>query len=209
MAKRFFTADWHLGMEASLAYDKRGAQFGGPFKTVDEMNDALISNAFSKTTPNDTIIHAGDLACFKSDRGRKGLDVNPMELVKQIPATFVNVHGNHDDSNRVKSICDSMHVHLGVRYPNVFVCHFPSYDRRAEGKFIDGSIMVCGHVHGKWKHCLDLDHSVLNINVGVDVWNYQIVDEDTLIKYIDKVVAMPMNAIYKVKKNKEGKIKNV
>lgn len=102
-----------------------------------------------------------------------------------------------------------MHVHLGVRYPNVFVCHFPSYDRRAEGKFIDGSIMVCGHVHGKWKHCLDLDHSVLNINVGVDVWNYQIVDEDTLIKYIDKVVAMPMNAIYKVKKNKEGKIKNV
>jgi calcineurin-like phosphoesterase family protein len=35
---------------------------------------------------------------------------------------------------------------------------------------------------------LDIKNKVLNINVGVDVWKYQIISEDELIKYIDKIL---------------------
>lgn len=90
-----------------------------------------------------------------------------------------------------------MQIHFGSKFPAVFVCHFPSYDRRANGKFLDGSIMLCGHVHNAWKHCLDLDHSVLNINVGVDAWNYEVLTEDELVKHIMKVIAMPKQQLTK------------
>lgn len=80
MTRRWFTADWHIGMSAALRFDKRGAEYGGPFKTVEEMNEALIRSAF-QASPEDTIVHVGDLACFKSDRGHKGLEVKPMDLI--------------------------------------------------------------------------------------------------------------------------------
>ena len=98
-----------------------------------------------------------------------------------------------------------MQLHFGSKFPAVFVCHFPSYDRRARGKFLDGSIMLCGHVHNAWKHCLDLDHSVLNINVGVDAWSYEVITEDELVKYVMKVIAMPKSKLTKAKLI-EGKV---
>lgn len=131
------------------------------------------------------LYHVGDLATFKADRGNTGLKTNPMEIVNQIPGMFMNIRGNHDINNKVKSICESMRLHLGKRYPDVSMSHYPSYDRRAKLHFLQGDIHICGHVHGLWKHCLDLDNQVLNINVGVDVWNYKLVSEQELIQYID------------------------
>ena len=74
-----------------------------------------------------------------------------------------------------------MRIKLGTRFPNVSVSHYPSYSEKSTGNFKNGDIHICGHVHGAWKHCVDLDHSVLNINVGVDAWNYKIVSDDELI----------------------------
>lgn len=85
MAKRLFTADWHLGMEAILKLAKRGKGHGGPFSSVEEMDQAILSSAYAKSSPGDTIIHAGDLACFKADQDSKGLSMNPMQIVSQLP----------------------------------------------------------------------------------------------------------------------------
>lgn len=205
MAKRFFTADWHLGMQACLTYDKRAKSLGGLFDDIEDMNNTLLNNANKLADKNDTIFHIGDLASFKLDRGQIGLSEKPIEIIKKINANFINIHGNHDDQNKVISLCDSMQIHLGKRYPNVCLCHFPSYDRRAVNKFFEGCIILCGHVHGKWKHCLDLDNSVLNINVGVDVWNYTIVSEETLLKYINLILKVPKYKLTKIKKI-DGKI---
>lgn len=43
-------------------------------------------------------------------------------------------------------------------------------------------------MHGRWQHCLDLQHKCLNINVGVDAWRFKMLSEDDLVKYIDKLL---------------------
>lgn len=196
--QRFWTADFHLGMTDCLRFDKRGLAYGGQFENTDQMNKKFISMCMQAAS-DDMIVHVGDLASFKSDRGSKGLDIKPIELLKNIPATFINIRGNHDLNNKVKSLCDSMRIHLGRRFPDVSVSHYPSYDEHAKGHFRKGDIHICGHVHGKWKHCLDVDNQVLNINVGVDVNGYKLVSDEELIKYIDYVLKLPYNKINKTK----------
>lgn len=248
MAKRFYTADFHLGM--SLLLDKNIMKDDvRPFKNVDKMNSALIrscnqrAKVYTRTVPllnnegkqrysyncifdengnvmvdpanmkpvitkkplvattiidKDLIIHVGDLACFKSDRDLKGIEINPQEFIQQIHANFINIRGNHDLNNKVKSACSCMQTNLGKRFPNVTIGHYPSYDQHAKETFKEGWIHLCGHVHKKWKHCLDVTHSVLNINVGVDVWNYQIISEEELVRYIESVLRMPKDHLNKV-----------
>ena len=48
-------------------------------------------------------------------------------------------------------------------------------------------IHLCGHVHNLWKHYYDKRNNILNINVGIDAWNYQIVSDQELIDYIHKI----------------------
>jgi calcineurin-like phosphoesterase family protein len=147
------------------------------------MNRAIIGRANMQASADDVIVHVGDLACFSSLA-----EVKPAELLKQVKATVVNIHGNHDTTNRVKSLCSSMRTQLGKKYTAVSVSHYPTYDRRAEGQFLEGDIHICGHVHERWQHCLDLEHKCLNINVGVDAWQFKMLSEDDLVKYIDKLL---------------------
>ena len=156
----------------------------------------------------DIIIHVGDLASFGTDRGGKGLSCNPSHIISTIPATFINIRGNHDINNRVKSVCESMRTNLGRRFPNVSVSHYPSYDPHVGVNVKNGDIHICGHVHKKWKHCLDLDRQILNINVGVDVWNYKIITEEELIQYIEQVLHLPKDKVVKIK-NVDGHLKYV
>lgn len=186
MARRFFTSDFHLGFSALLEIEK------WPFGSIEKHDQALLRSCRERAKPDDVIIHVGDLASVGMDRhgglDSKGLDVKPAEMLAGIEATFVNVRGNHDASNGVKSLCDCMRTSFGKRYPNVSISHYPSYDRRARGQYFDGDIHVCGHVHGAWKYCLDLDHSVLNVNVGCMAWGFMIVSEDELVRYVNKVL---------------------
>ena len=204
MAKRFYTSDFHLGFSGLLEIEK------WPFKSIEKHDQALIRSCRERAKPEDTIIHVGDLASVGMDRHNgldsRGLDVKPAELLSGIEATFVNIRGNHDVSNKVKSLCDCMRTSLGKRYPNVSVSHYPSYDRRARGQYFDGDIHVCGHVHGKWKYCLDLDHSVLNVNVGCMAWRFQIVSEDELIQYITKVLSHRPDKLYRCR-TVDGKLR--
>lgn len=198
--RRWFSADFHLGMKDILKLEKR------PFANVEEMNNALIDECCNRAAvyveeqqdgtnivvDRDVIIHIGDLATFSADYE----SVNPQQLVSKIPAMFINIRGNHDINNKVKSIATSMRTKLG-KYQDVSLGHYPSYDAKAEGTFLPGDIHLCGHVHSSWKHCLDMKNKVLNINVGVDVWNYKLVSEHMLIMYIDKLLKTDMSKINK------------
>ena len=204
MAKRWFTSDFHLGMDGLMRLEK------WPFKSIEKHDNALLISCKQRARPEDTIIHIGDLACYKQDlhqgiNASRGITVNPMNLIKDIPANFVNIRGNHDNSNRVKSVADSMQTHLGKRFPQVTIGHYPSYDKRSHEYIRDGWINICGHVHSKWKHCLDMDKKVLNINVGCMAWNFRIISEDELIQYINKVLAHKPDEIFRCK-TVEGKL---
>lgn len=198
MAHRIWTADWHLGSSILLDKNVMGDSVR-PFKDVETMKLAFLESVSRKAKTDDTIIHLGDFASYGIDRGYRGLKEKPQEIVAKIPVTFMNLRGNHDINNGVFCIGNSLNLGLGKRYPFVSASHYPSYDRRAAGTFIDGTIHLCGHVHKKWKHCLDLTHSVLNINVGVDVWDYQVVTEDELIKYINFLFTKRSNELFRLK----------
>jgi len=183
MSRRFFTADWHLCHPDIIEYAKR------PFKDVSRMNEVLVKNCNQRAKEDDIVIHVGDFYCYNDDRGGNGLKINPNEFIKKINATFINIQGNHDPNNKVKSVATSLRTTLGKNITSVSVGHFPSYNPLAKGTFNKGDIHICGHVHEKWKYFIDKQNSVLNINVGVDVWNYNPVTEDELIAFINQIIA--------------------
>jgi len=182
MSKRFFTADLHFSSTVMIEENLR------PFKSVEKMNEALIRNINSRCREDDILISVGDVCQFGNDRIWTGEKINPREFVSRINPTFVNVMGNHDPNNRVKSVCSSMRTTLGKKYLAVSISHYPSYDKRAAGTFRKGDVHLCGHVHGAWKHNIDFENRVLNVNVGVDVWRYMPVSESELMSYIDEVM---------------------
>lgn len=79
--RRWFTADFHLGMKDILRLENR------PFASIDDMDRALLDECCNsakvhiETLPNgascivdkDVIVHVGDLATF----GEDGLEVSP------------------------------------------------------------------------------------------------------------------------------------
>ena len=178
MAKKFYTADWHL---SSQLVNK---VYGRPFANVLEMNAALVSNCNSVATSEDIVMHIGDFLIYGNDGGYPGLKISPSVFIEQINATFVNIEGNHDPSNKTKSICWFMETKLGNTFDSVSVAHYPSYNQKVRDLVKPGWIHLCGHVHDKWKYYIDKERQVLNINVGVDVWGYKPVSETELISYI-------------------------
>ena len=200
MSKRFFTSDWHLGMQTLLNKNIMQDEVR-PFKDIYEMNDFIIKSVNNQASEEDMIIHVGDLACFNTDD-----KIKPAELLSKINASVINIHGNHDTTNKVKSLCDSMRIKLGKKYTAVSISHYPTYDRRAQDQFLEGDIHICGHVHGRWKHCLDLTHRCLNINVSLEAWNYKMLSEDQLIKYINKLLHLDKNSLNRVEVTSTGKV---
>lgn len=181
-----------------------------PFKSIEKHDAALIRSCKERAKPEDVIYHLGDMALYHTDGHYKeratGLDVKPYELIKDIPATFINIRGNHDLNNKVKSVCDSMHIFLSKRYPSVSLSHYPTYDSRIDESCLHSPIHLCGHVHSSWRHCLDLDHKILNVNVGCMLWGFKIISEDELIAYLNKLFKMKPVDLYRCKKNEHGKL---
>lgn len=176
---QLYRYECELGPDGKPLYDKDTGQL-----IVDKV--PMVNR---KVIDRDVIIHIGDFCCWKGDRGFKGSDINPQEIVQsRIYADFINIRGNHDDRNRVKSACDSMRTTLGRRFTSVSISHYPSDDPRAKGMFRNGDVHLCGHVHGLWKYKIDKEHSVLNVNMGVDVWNHNIVSEDELITDLNEYI---------------------
>lgn len=181
MALRFFTSDLHFNSVVLIEKKLR------PFKSVERMNEMLVRNINARCKEDDMLIHLGDFIQYGKDREWAGKKQRPFEFIKQINPMFINIQGNHDEHNKMKSACISMRTHLGKKY-SVSLSHFPSNNPLAKGTFRKGDVHLCGHVHGAWKYFIDFDNKVLNINVGVDAWKYRPIREDELIEYIDSIM---------------------
>ena len=179
----FFTSDFHLGDEVLVQIKAR------QFKSGSRMSDVLIANANCRAKrPEDTIIHVGDFVAYGKDKGIESARISSDEYLKRFTAKVVLLEGNHDPNNHVRTDGKLMFVDLGP-YRNVSVGHFPSWYKQSTSILPErgmGSIHICGHVHDSflWKIS---DAGTLNINVGVDVWNNQIVSITDLLKLISKI----------------------
>ena len=179
MAKRYFTSDLHFSSMVMVEKKLR------PFKTIDKMNEVLIKNINARCNEDDILIHVGDLAQYGNDRTFGGVKIKPKEYINKIRPMVVNIEGNHDPNNRVKSVCTSMRTTMG-KFKSVSIGHFPSTDPLAKGSFKPGDVHIHGHVHSGPIFTIDKENQVLNVNVCCDLWKFRPISEDDLVIKIDQ-----------------------
>ena len=204
MAHKFFSADFHLGDSNLMHLEK------WPFKSIEMHDEALLKSCRELAKAGDVIYHLGDLMKYGIDHhyddpqvGQKMKQSNALEGVS---AMFINIRGNHDLNNKVKSVCDSMHMFLSKRYPSVSLSHYPSYDRRLDPSCLTAPIHLCGHVHSKFRHCLDTTNHILNINVGCMAWKFRIVSDDELIAYLNLLFKRKPTDLFRAAVQPNGKV---
>ena len=187
---RFFTSDWHLGSSLINKYANR------PFSRQIDACIGLIDSCNCTAKRGDVVFHVGDFWLEGYDRHGKAEDKNELpaaanHYVKQISARFILLAGNHDDGHNCEADLKNMRLDLNQNYRNVYVNHFPSNCREYKGprRSPRGTpfVNLCGHVHDKWLLKYDRDNHVLNINVGVDVWNYKPVRDSQITELLDFV----------------------
>ncbi len=183
---RFWTSDFHFGNPNILRYCNRR------FRSVERMAEVFINKANMKAkNSTDTIIHVGDFSNYGNEKGTVGSKIKPQEYIDKFKAKVILVEGNHDGRNKVKSDFISCTIQLANSFRYVSVGHFPSNYPESKGQFLPGTLRLCGHVHGKnaWKWYWDAFNKVLNINVGIDHWKYDIVSDEDIINYANRIIS--------------------
>jgi len=135
----WWTSDWHFNHFNIIRYCNR------PFKTVDEMNNIIISRFNARVKPNDLVFFLGDVG-FKSGTGRgEGEPQKPQELLKNLNCqNIIFIEGNHDKKgkNGFKTPIQSIVIRYGG--------HLINMTHKPESANFDYKINIVGHKHDKW-----------------------------------------------------------
>ena len=147
------------------------------------MNQALIDNWNAVVGSDDTVYHLGDFA------------MNPkyLAIVEKLNGYKILISGNHDTCWKDKPLQRKRYLDAGfaevysqVSRPHkvrvgpfdVILSHLPytNHDERYANNLPkdEGCWLFHGHVHQHWRV------KDRQINVGVDVWDYRPVAEETL-----------------------------
>lgn len=160
----YISSDLHLGHRNIIRYSNR------PFKSVQEMDDALISNFNSKVNQNDTVYIVGDFA-FGDGLKKVGRYFERLNGKKHL------VIGNHDNNKTINLPWESVNSLLEVsvsKKTRLVLCH---YAMRVWHHSYRGVYHIHGHSHGTLP-----ENRSLSFDVGVDVWNYYPISIDDIKK---------------------------
>lgn len=151
----WFTADTHFNHENIISYCNR------PFKSVAHMDMEIIRRWNERVNTEDTVFHLGDF-CFSrriSEDTKKDAD----HYKDQLNGNIIVIKGNHDSRNDVKSVITSMTInHGGV---DIHMSHEPCTIYKFNFN---------GHIHDLWDvRCIG---PYIQVNVGVDVWDFRPID---------------------------------
>jgi len=181
----YFTSDTHFGHRKLIAGG--GGDDGRPprpFASIDEMDEALIANWNSVVKPNDTVFHLGDVSFRRNAETRA--------IIHRLNGVKTLVAGNHDkgkgplawqkngfDIYQKEGIGLVLLTATRDWSGEVTLIHNPA-DIFPEGNVRAGTpIVLCGHVHEKWKVKF-IPHHII-VNVGVDQWNFTPVSLQTIL----------------------------
>lgn len=158
----FFTADQHFGHARILEYCNR------PFTDINHMHRELIARWNAVVTADDTVYVLGDFAlgCRPFVQG----------MVLRLNGNKIIVKGNHDRSAKSLLECGFKEVHkqltLTMDGKWVSMSHRPPNTMEVMGAFIQETVWLHGHSHGKLEpsrlYCKE--HTV--IDVGVDAHDF-------------------------------------
>lgn len=155
MSNVWFVSDYHLNHENIIKYCKR------PFKSVKEMNEAIIENHNAVVGEKDDVYNLGDFSLTRS--------VETVEsFVKKLNGKIHLIFGNHDKGpmRQAKGFVwkkDVAKINLGGH--KIILFHYPM---RSWDSSCHGSYHLYGHCHGN----LPEYDNFLSFDVGVDCWNF-------------------------------------
>ena len=181
MSMLFITSDTHFGHYNIINYCNR------PFKDLNHMDETLIRNWNERIKPNDSVIFAGDFS-FKNSSGGKegeGSKINTsFDYLKRLNGKLVMLKGNHDKNNGINTHINSLRVGFGKKI--FHIQHRPPHNKES---IIGADIVLCGHVHEKWKVKLyEFDEiKIPVINVSVDVWGFKPIKFTEITYLVDKI----------------------
>ena len=151
----FLTSDTHFGHTNVIRYCNR------PFKTIEEMNEALIARWNSRVSVCSTVYHLGDFAMGPRQ------DLQPFR--KALNGKIILIKGNHDRSKlaMLEAGFDEVRNELYVEEKGIkaYLRHHPSERMDAPWK-TKADVHFCGHVHNEWQFKERI------VNVGVDYWQF-------------------------------------
>lgn len=135
----FYIADWHYDHRNILDYDNR------PFKSLSEMNHALIENWNSTVSQDDKVYILGDMFwCGES---------NAIPILDALNGSKVLVRGNHDRCANMQFIKKFVQIadYLGIKDNgrNVVLCHYPIPCFK---NHFYGWYHLYGHVHNGFEY---------------------------------------------------------
>ena len=151
----WYTADLHLSDAGVLRFFER------PFRSLTEMNHAIIDGLAARLKHDDDLWVLGDVA--DADQGGAAIAAT---LLNQLPGRKHLVRGNHDDARITGLPWTSQHDLVEVQDgPERFVlCHYPLLSWNGARQ---GAIQLFGHLHDRWPG------SDRQVNVGVELWDYR------------------------------------
>lgn len=174
----FFTSDLHLGHAKILEYSKR------PFSNVDEMNEALIDNWNKTVTPGGLIYVIGDFALTRPPEA--------VRFAQRLKGNKYLVFGNHDRKLRDNKpflyewIWARDYAEIEVLGQKIILMH---YAMRVWNRSHHKSWQLFGHSHNS----LPDNPTALQLDVGVDAWNYAPVSFDEIKERMSKKTFKPVD----------------
>lgn len=183
-SKIFFIGCTHWGHKKIIEYTNR------PFKTVEEMDEAMINNWNSVVNKNDKVIHHGDVIFNKNT-------IDPSRILNKLNGEIYLVVGNHCDveklvrcSNKIVMARDLLEIQVNKQ--NIVCCHYPM---KSWNKAYYGSWHTYCHVHTAFQSPLD----ELSYNISVEWINYTPLSFDQLTTIME-----PKRILFEKKKLEEN-----
>jgi len=161
----YFTSDWHLNHFNIIKYT------GRPFKTLDEMNNTIISNFNKRVKKEDMVFFVGDFI-FRSGSGRgEGEKDKPQYFINQLNCkNIIFIQGNHDKNNSLKTPIERLVIKHGGKRINLV--HNPDFAD------VNYKFNIVGHVHNKWQFSRIKKNNQFTdcCNVSIEQWKYYPID---------------------------------
>jgi len=178
----YFTADLHLHHRNIIRYVHRDP----PFRDVAEMDEGLITEWNRVVKTRDTVYHLGDFLFARRNTNSDATSVYH-EATHMMHGRTIFLRGNHDNGLQHAGYFVCRRI-AGVK---VFMRHWPPWEhpRRFPHSIdiaSDVDLILCGHVHDKWRYRVHRvgQRNLPVVNVGTDVWGYKPIDLTTIMEEV-------------------------
>lgn len=143
----FYIADPHFGHKSIIHLCNR------PFSSIEEMDEALISNWNNKVSKTDTVYILGDFA--------KNLTC-ARNIIEKLNGKKILIRGNHD-TDPICELFDNCYPYLEItdNETKLILMHYPLYDWNGMYR---NSLHLYGHIHEKNMnktnaYCVSVEHT--------------------------------------------------